>query len=569
MAFVDTENKSDLRQLFQNISPYFTPEESEHVVLSFKQNYGGKFNSLDNCDLLKCFHLLEENGYVSENNLKLIEDFVALKSRGEELIKDAMKNFKASRPVKADPEKKLQGRNDEITKINRKLASKDSAALNLFGSSGLGKTRLAKEVCSQWRGTYHVFDLREAKDMRAIYYNILHSLDLAVPVGYIELKNVVAKVQEKIRELQTKREGHGVLFMLDNVDRFTAGQGKEGKNLKTAFIQFLEKLLETKEKGSPLKLLLTSRAQLKDSKKVEDFEVKSLKRSFSEKILFPKGMNDVQPHQMDTFVNTTKGSPLFLELLDPILRQGRKSVDELIARLALTPKKSKEEEDASEKPFVFEEDGVDMGQISVVRETFDTLPTESLKVSAVVISLFHGPFSVPTAAKVLGIDRSEAIAQLEGLAASRIILVVDEEAKERKYDIHPLLQKYADSIKSQENFLAPYLEAKARFYELFMSRMKEIAKLIEPDYVRAFHLFETDRGNYEFTVDISLQPKYFNVPGEFHEYTLIASLFDAMLNEKKIIKVFHNWAEKCQDDGKTGTVLYNNLKFWSCNYQFF
>ena len=40
-----------------------------------------------------------------------------------------------------------------------------------------------------------------------------------------------------------------------------------------------------------------------------------------------------------------------------------------------------------------------MGQISVVREIFDTLPTESLKVSAVVISSFHGPFSAPTAAK--------------------------------------------------------------------------------------------------------------------------------------------------------------------------
>ena len=85
--------------------------------------------------------------------------------------------------------------------------------------------------------------------------------------------------------------------------------------------------------------------------------------------------------------------------MDPILRQGRKSVDELIARLALTSKKSKVEEDASEKPFDFEEDGVDMGQISVVREIFDTLPTESLKVSAVVISSFHGPFSAPTAAK--------------------------------------------------------------------------------------------------------------------------------------------------------------------------
>ena len=75
------------------------------------------------------------------------------------------------------------------------------------------------------------------------------------------------------------------------------------------------------------------------------------------------------------------------------------------------------EEHASEKPFDFEEDGVDMGQISVVRETFDTLLTESLKVSAVVISLLHGPFSVKTAAKIVCNDQSEAIAQLEGLVA--------------------------------------------------------------------------------------------------------------------------------------------------------
>ena len=63
------------------------------------------------------------------------------------------------------------------------------------------------------------------------------------------------------------------------------------------------------------------------------------------------------------------------------------------------------------------EDGVDMGQISVVRETFDTLLTKSLKVSAVVISLLHGPFSVKTAAKIVCNDQSEAIAQLEGLVA--------------------------------------------------------------------------------------------------------------------------------------------------------
>ena len=135
------------------------------------------------------------------------------------------------------------------------------------------------------------------------------------------------------------------------------------------------------------------------------------------------------------------------------MRQGRKSVDKLIARLALTPKKSKVEEHASEKPFDFEEDGVDMGQISVVRETFDTLLTESLKVSAVVISLLHGPFSVKTAAKIVCNDQSEAIAQLEGLVASRIIFLVYEEGKERKYDVHPLLQSMLTVSRVRKTFL--------------------------------------------------------------------------------------------------------------------
>ena len=82
--------------------------------------------------------------------------------------------------------------------------------------------------------------------------------------------------------------------------------------------------------------------------------------------------------------------------------------------------------------------------------------------------------------------------------------------------------------------------------------MKKIAELIEPNYVNAFNLFETDRGNYEFTVEISLQPEYFIVPGEFHENALIASLFIAMLTDNQLIKVFHSWAEMCEDDGKTG-----------------
>ena len=550
MAAVGIETAPGLQQLFKDISPKFKPVESESIVKTLKKNYGGKFDLLDSHDLMKCFQLLEKHGYVSDNKLNLIEDFVATKSDEEKLIKKDIDRFKASRLGKGDPEKKLQGRSEEIKIINKKLESKDTVVLNLFGSSGVGKTKLAIEVCSQWRGKYRVFDLREAKDMKAIYYSMLHSLELVIPVGRVDQNYVVTKVLEKVEEF--KGEKDAVLFLLDNVDLFTAGKGKEGKNLKTAFMDFLAKLLERKERQSPLKLLLTSKTELRGSKRMDDFEVRSLKRNYSEKLIFPKGMTDVKPQQKDNLISITKGFPLFLKGLGAILRQERKSPEELIAEVVHALKKLKLEQDAEGKLAGFEEEGVDVNQMLAVSLMFETLSTERLKLSAVVVSLFHGPFSVATAAKVLGIDLSEAIVQLEGLVASEIISVVNEEAKERKYDIHPLLRKYADSIKNNEDFLAPYMEAKARFYEFFMSRMKKIAELIEPNYVNAFNLFETDRGNYEFTVEISLQPEYFIVPGEFHENALIASLFIAMLTDNQLIEVFHSWAEMCEDDGKTG-----------------
>ena len=190
---------------------------------------------------------------------------------------------------------------------------------------------------------------------------------------------------------------------------------------------------------------------------MNNFKVSTLKRVFSEKLIFPEGMTDVKPQQKDDLMSISKGFPLILKGLGAILRQERKSPVELIAEVARALKKSKVKEDTGERPVSFEEEGVDVNQMSAVSLMFETLSTERLKLSAVVISLFHGPFSVQTAAKVLGIDLPEAIIQLEGLVACQIISVVDEEAKERKYDIHSLLQKYANSIKDHENFCAPYL----------------------------------------------------------------------------------------------------------------
>lgn len=78
-------------------------------------------------------------------------------------------------------------------------------------------------------------------------------------------------------------------------------------------MEFLAKLSESKEKRSPLKLLLTSRTELRGSEKVDDFEESSLKRALSEKLVIPKGMTDVKPHQMGDLISIAKGFPLLLK----------------------------------------------------------------------------------------------------------------------------------------------------------------------------------------------------------------------------------------------------------------
>ena len=555
MAAVNVESRQGLKALFINISSEYSPAESDVVVQLLKRNYGGKFNLPENQDLLSCLQLLEKHGFVSVNKLTLLENFVASKSNKEEQIKEMIKSFKASREEQVDSEKQLPGRQDEIRKIMKKLGTtKQLLAVNLFGSGGVGKTTLAKEVCSKWQGKHFPFDLREAMDMKAIYLKMMISLGLrSVPVARVDLDSVVRRIHDEIRPLDQP-----VLFLLDNVDRFTAGQGKEGKNLKTVFVQFLERLsqFDEKDKKTSLKLLLTSRANLKDAKHVDNFEVKSLERSFSEEILVSKGMVNVTTHQMNELINISKGKPLLLNGLAAILRQERKSAVELIAEVQKgESNKLQLEGDSKEKPFNFEE-GVDIGQFCAIREMFNALPTDSLKVSAVSISLFCGPFSASTAAKILGLSSSEALVQLEGLVTSAVISVVNAEAKELMYDIHPLLRKYADSIKDDEKFCMAYLEAKGRFYQHFMARMEKISKLIEPDYVRAFKLFETDRANYELAVEISLQSDYFSVPGEFLENALNVSLFNAMLPEDKQRELFHSWAKMCEDDGRSGRALW-------------
>ena len=170
MASSVVENLSELHQLFRDISLKFSPAESEDVVQSLKNIYGEEFKSLGNQDLLSCLDRLYEFGYVTDTKLTLIKKFIATRSSNENDINQRIEEFETSHPLQPEPEKELSGRTDEVKKITEKI--KMMPVVNLYGSAGVGKTTLAKEIGKRWEvedGKYFYFDLRKATDLTSIY----------------------------------------------------------------------------------------------------------------------------------------------------------------------------------------------------------------------------------------------------------------------------------------------------------------------------------------------------------------------------------------------------------------
>ena len=547
-------------KLLKDVVGDLSPEELKYAVSSIKTNFEkGKFADKGDQDLYSCLHLFANQGLVSEDNLTLLEKFVVTpQTSKKEGIEAKIRGFKAIRLQEieeptAATRKELTGRHSDLENVMSKLTTGGSSVLNLYGSSGVGKTRLATEVVSQWQGTTKFkVDLREVERMEDVHFQVLQAL----MIGSKETTTVSYEANPVIFKMrQLRQRGLGdILLLLDNVDQFSGGNSKAATSLNDDFVTFLQRLITGRAKSS-LKILLTSRSAFRHD--VDNYEVKGLEKISSGELLQRQGTPAIHGSQRERLVEMCRGKPLLLNGMASILRQEIADAERLLGtieqELEVEPSQDTEDE-ATEKTetFDFKEEGIDVEQLSCLRKMFFFLPSKTLKDSAVSVSLFCRPFSLEVAAKILGVNVSEAAIRMEGMRNSQVVSVVPE-ANELLYDIHPLMRKFLKSIGNSKAFVEAYQKAKDNFCYFFLSRLKTIAALLDKEYVKAFDTFDFDRYNFELALELSLKSSHLMIPMKNTEIVRICYLLEAtLIDQKRRRTIFHAWAEKVEEDGKQG-----------------
>ena len=557
-------------KLLKDIVDDLSPEELKYAVSSIKTNFEkGQFEDKGDQDLYSCLHLFANQGLVSEDNLTLLEKFVVTpQTSKKEGIEAKIRGFKAIRLQEieeptAATRKELTGRHSDLVNVMSKLRTTGgSSVLNLYGSSGVGKTRLATEVLSKLQGMMKFkVDLREMERMEDVYFQVLQAL----MIGSKETTTVSYEANPvifKMRQLRQRGLGH-ILLLLDNVDQFSGGNSKAATSLNDDFVTFLQRLITGRAKSS-LKILLTSRSAFRHG--VDNYEVKGLEKISSGELLQRQGTPAIHGSQRERLVEMCRGKPLLLNGMASILRQEIADAERLLGtieqELEVEPSQDAGDEEAERKEtFDAKEEGIDEEQLSCLRKMFFFLPSKILKESAVSVSLFCRPFSLEAAAEILGVNVSEAAIRMEAMRNSQVVSVVPE-VKELLYDIHPLMRKFLKSIGNSQAFLEAYHRAKDNFCKHFIPQLTTIAALLDKEYVKAFDTFDFDKLNFELALEISLTSSHFIIPWKDPEIVMICYLLEAMLNDQKQRgKIFRVWAEKVEEDGKEGEdcLLFGNL----------
>jgi len=256
---------------------------------------------------VKTFHVVE---WMRKKDVLNLETF-SIPSRLYKISEKEKKDERETTEVliHTPKRKKIYGRKEEISKLNKKLQEKKPPFIIIEGIAGIGKTALGRKLLDELRGERDLFWYSFIEWEDAIYF-------------YEELKGFLEKSAEKKLDpedspgqiaktvLKGLKDSRAVLF-LDDCEK-----------MPSELLPFLEMMLSGKKKGAHPSMVLMSREKLgfydvRDEMEghVFNLELGPLKKDYVKEMI---SVEDEKNRKIDIeeVYEKTKGHPLYLELFE-------------------------------------------------------------------------------------------------------------------------------------------------------------------------------------------------------------------------------------------------------------
>ncbi|KAL3881344.1 hypothetical protein ACJMK2_027796 [Sinanodonta woodiana] len=514
----DMEKAYDYRSTWEKLKDKLEDELDDYQTLEARTLMKDKLDRESVADspskLLECL----ENNYTLNERFKILRDVfeimkVHLVSDGRNLVEIIDEYRNQLRPGDCMD---LIGREEQVFDIMKNFVEKNCKGIWLCGMGGMGKTMLAQEVCCRLRHNFNYIvvniDMKGKDSLVDLSHEILlaHNLlwgesgqRLNREESSARSSNAVILKSQVLESLQNFNND-SVLF-IDNMDDV---QSEEGEELT---LYLIDLLLKISELGDLCKLcvLITARhkfinAILENGQKLNDryrqnhwreIELNELSPEAGQKLAM---MSDLPFHgrlSVEESYQVTKacgGCPLGICILSRYIRQPRsRTVADVIS--------SVERRLSDIVPCCIE-------------KSFEDLPQEA-KEQFIQLSVFNTcPFNVQSTAAIWFNDTSQqSIAKaelgLQQLKYRHMVecgrpcnscaqgLLTDSEKDISTYALHPLVLSSISILLANNN---TYLEnslniAKARFLELYLSKLLSVEESLERERNQAFQIAVSDK----------------------------------------------------------------------------
>ncbi|XP_077865106.1 uncharacterized protein LOC144351244 [Saccoglossus kowalevskii] len=437
----------------------------------------------------------------------------------------------------------------------------------IAGLPGMGKTRLAREVCvDTMNDGWEVFpvDLKGKDTIDSILPAIMYSLNL-IQREKSDSEEDRFRVLHKIKNY---KKGRRMILWLDNVDRPLEPDSDGNTNVfRKEFLTFLRDLVDL---STPrVKLIITTLYGIPENEDTLNEVLQTIRLDSSEHCLTleeaSQYIRDYSKERQFTKQDSESLArqcgmcPLLMKMVVGSLQGSEIKVKEMVAKLKCEPSDTLL---SLQKRGFAADHKIEAGFRSVVE-----FLNEGEKMDLIMLAVFPGSFTAKAAATILDtyykstfggktidkdVGKFKANNKIEMLQKKNLIETSETTKysnRKPRYVIHFLIRTYIRDIKMQEDSKVKewYEIAEKRYVQYYMTRLKKMNELVSSNFQDAMKLQAEDSGNFRNVLKLICDKAGFY--GDIQEVASIEEILNILLNANER---YHYYKDRAQAEKAAG-----------------